>query len=186
MHKRTSIFGWKSVLSNYGWKGILFDSIFPVIISILLSFITLLTDNDIFVQLKYLLTIGIAIVPSMVALILTAYTIMLSFIIGDKFISIKNTEDGKKLIKSLNSSFAACLLVSTIAIITLIIVSTISNMDIAIENSNHINYPIYLFINYLILYSIFILIGIVIDIFNSGQTVLLGNEGGNSNETPNG
>lgn len=185
MFKRTSIFGWKSVLYNYSWKGILLDSIFPIIISIFLCLVIFLTNTDVYVQLIYILSIGISIVPAMVALILTAYTIMLSFIIGDKFVSIRKTKEGKELIEGLNSSFAACLFVSTISIITMIIASSIANMDIAIENPNRINYIVFFFICYLLLYSISILIGIVIDIFNSGQTVLLEDDEDDNNEMPN-
>ncbi len=132
-----------------------------------------LKEADVFLQLKHLVGIGISIVPAMVALILTAYTIMLTFIIGDKFTSIKKNDAGKKLIQDLNSSFAACLFVSTISIIAMIIVSSIANMEITIEHSNIVNYPIYFLICYLLVYSVSILIGIVIDIFNSGQTTLL-------------
>lgn len=176
MDQQIPIFGWKRVLYSYGWKGFLLDSMLPGIISVFLCFVIFLTDNDVYAQLKYLLGIGITIVPAMVALILTAYTLMLTFIIGDKFVSIRNTNKGKELIEGLNSSFAACLLVSTTSIIAMIIVSSIANMNIAIENSNRINYPVFFFICYLLLYSISILIGIVIDIFNSGQTVLLDND----------
>jgi hypothetical protein len=172
MNNHTSIFGWKSVLRNYGWKGILLDSILPVVISFLLCIIMYLKDVDIFLQLKHLVGVGISIIPAMVALILTAYTIMLTFIIGDKFASIKKTEEGKQLIQDLNSSFAACLFVSTIAIIAMIVISSIANMDIEIKESNVVNYPVYFFVCYLLVYSVAILIGIVIDIFNSGQTTL--------------
>ncbi len=44
---------------------------------------------------KHLVGVGISIVPAMVALILTAYTIMLTFIIGDKFASIKKKKRKK-------------------------------------------------------------------------------------------
>jgi len=168
-----SIFGWKNVLYNYGWKGILLDSILPIIISSLLCIIMYLKEADVFLQLKHLVEIGISIVPAMVALILTAYTIMLTFIIGDKFASIKKTKAGKKLIQDLNSSFAACLFVSTISIITMIIISSIVYMNIGISEPNIVNYPVYFFVCYLLVYSVSILIGIVIDIFNSGQTSLL-------------
>lgn len=47
------------------------------------------------------------------------------FIIGDKFASIKKTEEGRQFIQDLNSSFAACLFVSTISIIAMIIISSI-------------------------------------------------------------
>lgn len=67
--------------------------------------------------------VDISIVPAMVALILTG--ILMLFIIGDKFASIKKTEEGRQLIQDLNSSFAACLFVSTISIIAMIIISSI-------------------------------------------------------------
>ena len=73
----------------------------------------------------------------------------------------------------MNSSFAACLFVSTISIIAMIIISSIANMDIEIEKPNAVNYPVYFFVCYLLVYSVSILIGIVIDVFNSGQTSIL-------------
>lgn len=173
MTKPNSIFGWKKVLYNYGCKGIFLDSILPVVISSLLCAIMYWKDVDVFLQLKHLLGAGISIVPAMVALILTAYTIMLAFIIGDKFTSIKKTDAGKRLIQDLNSSFAACLFVSTISIIAMIIISSIANMDIEIKEPIFVNYSVYFFVCYLLVYSVSILIGIVIDIFNCGQTSIL-------------
>lgn len=173
MAKPNSIFGWKNVLYNYGCKGILLDSILPVVISSLLCIVMYSKNADIFLQLKHLVDVGISIVPAMVALILTAYTIMLTFIIGDKFTSIKRTNAGKNLIQGLNSSFAACLFVSTISIIAMIIISSVANMNIEIKESNVVNYPLYFFVCYLLVYSVSILIGIVIDIFNCGQTSIL-------------
>lgn len=173
MAKPNSVFGWKNVLYNYGWKGILLDSILPVIISSILCSVMYWKDTNIFLQLKHLVNVGISIVPAMVALILTAYTIILTFIIGDKFTSIKKTKAGKKLIQDLNSSFAACLFVSTISIIAMIIISSIANMDIETNEPNAVNYSVYFFVCYLLVYSVSILIGIVIDIFNSGQISIL-------------
>lgn len=173
MRKQFSVFGWKTILGNYGWISFWLDSILPLIVSSGLCFLMYVKDADIFLQLKHLVKLGISIVPAMVALILTAYTIILTFIIGGKFASIKKTEEGRQLIKDLNSSFAACLFVSTISIIAMIIISSIANMGITIEEPNEVNYPVYFFVCYLLVYSVSILIGIVIDIFNSGQTTLL-------------
>lgn len=173
MNKKTTIFGWKIALKSYGWNGFFLDSILPFIISISLCVLMYLKESDVYEQLKHIINIGIDIVPAMVALILTAYTIMLTFIIGNQFSSIKNTSEGKELIQSLNSSFAVCLLISTISIIVLIITSNIVNLKIGIQNPDMVNYPVFFFVCYLLVYSVSILIGIVIDIFNSGQTVLL-------------
>lgn len=175
MNKQKSIFGWKNVLCNYGWKSFFQDSVSPIVISFTLCVIAFMTNVDMYLQLKHVVEIGIAIVPNMVALILTAYTIMMSFILSDKFGVIKKTEEGKKLIQDLNSSFAACLLVSTVSIIALIIVSNIANMNIAINHPNSVNYFVFFFLCYLLIYSVSILIGIVIDIYNCGQTTLLDN-----------
>lgn len=182
MTKPASSFGWKNVFKNYGWKGILEDSLLPLIISSILCIIMYFNDADVYAQLKHITEVGISVVPTMVALILTAYTIMLTFIIGDKFSSIKETDEGKELIQGLNSSFAACLFVSIISITTMIIVSCVVNMNISVENSNSINYPVFILICFLLLYSVSILIGIVIDIFNSGQTILLDNSKENKHE----
>lgn len=173
MERTTSIFGWKVALRDYGWKGFFLDSILPVIISSFLCVVMYWKDIDIYVQLKHIVEVGIDVVPAMVALILTAYTIMLTFIIGDRFSSIKDTEKGKELIQSLNSSFAVCLLVSTISIILLVVISSIANMKIEAQNPDVINYFAFFLVCYSLIYSVSILIGIVIDIFNSGQTVLL-------------
>ena len=118
MEKPLSIFGWNTILRNYGWTSFGLDSILPLIVSLGLCTLMYVKDADILLQLQHLVGVGISIVPAMVALILTAYTIMLTFVIGDKFDSIKKTEEGRQLIQELNSSFAACLFVSTISILT--------------------------------------------------------------------
>ena len=173
MRKPASIFGWKAILRNYGWTSFWMDSILPLAVSLGLCILTYVKNADILLLLIRLVEVGISIIPAMVALILTAYTVILTFIVGDKFVSIKRTKEGKNLIQDLNSSFAACLFVSTISIIAMIIVSCIADMGITIEYANLVNYLVYFFVCYLLVYSVSILIGIVIDIFNSGQTTLL-------------
>lgn len=167
------IFGWKAMLKNYGWSSFVKDSIAPLAISFILCLLMYIKDADIFKQLRHLVGVGITIIPTILALILTAYTIILTFIIGGKFTSIKGTEKGKELIEDLNSSFALCLIISTISIVVMVIISSIVNIEIEIREPNYVNYPIYFLVCYLLIFSIVILFGIIIDIFNSGQTTLL-------------
>lgn len=173
MNNPTSIFGWKNVLYNYGFIGIILDSILPIIISLILIIVMYISHSDVFVQLKHLLEVGFSVVPTMVALILAAYTILLTFISGEKFKAIKDKKVREKLIKDLNSNFAACLFISSMTIISMILISCIANIHISINNPDRINYPIFFLISYLLIYSVNILIGIIIDIFNCGQTILL-------------
>lgn len=171
--KQISLFGLKTMLKNYGWKNFGQDSILPLIVSLGLCTLMYVKDANILLQIKHLVGVGISIVPIMIALIMILYTIFVNFTINNKFASIKKTEEGRQFIQDLNSSFAACLFVSTISIIVMIIISSIANMGIAIEEPNTVNYPVYFLVCYLLVYSVSILIGIVIDIFNSGQTTLL-------------
>lgn len=180
-----SMFGWRMIFKNYGWKSFCKDCRLPLIISLFLSVIVYVRDADIIIQLKNIINIGISIIPAMVALILTAYTILLTFITGDKFSSIKNTTNGKELIKDLNSSFAACLMVSTISLIVMIVVSSIISLEIEISVPEVVNYPTYFLLLNLLLYSVSIIFGIVIDIFNCGQTTLLDEDNNNKLSTPN-
>lgn len=173
LFKPKSIFGWKSAFNNYGWKGFLTDSILPFLISSILCVTIYLEDIDAFLQLKHLVEIGVDVVPAMVALILAAYAIMLTFILGEKFSTIKSTKAGKDLIKGLNASFAVCLLISTITIMILVVVSEIANMNIQSPNSDAINYLVLFTLSYLFIYSIAILIGITVGVFNCGQTTLV-------------
>ena len=176
MGKIKSIFGWKSVFENYGIKDFVIDSIIPTIISSALCIAIYCSGSNIVEQIKHILSLGIAVVPSMVALILAAYAIMLSFILSETMSKLMVTENGRELVKSINASFAACLLVSTITLIFMLIISCIANLNIPIEHPNRVNYPIYFIICYLLTYSVCVLIGVVIDIFNSGQTALVKND----------
>ena len=172
MEKSDSPFGLKVAWKSYGWGSFVKDSILPVIISFGLSFLIYQSDADIYVQLKHLVGVGIEIVPTMIALILTAYALILTFFTGRGFLLVSDTAKGKELIKILNSSFAICLIISIITIIVVIIASCIISIDIEIPNSNLVNYFAFFAICYLLVFSVSILFGIVIDIFNSGQTTL--------------
>lgn len=158
------VFGLKAAWKNYGWKSFRTDSVLPIIISSMLVFCVHRTNGDMCLQLRHLVE---------VALVLTAYALILTFVVSGGFSLVKKTAKGKELIKKLNSSFAICLIISTVSIMVMIVVSCIATMDVKIQNPNVINYPMFLIICYLLVFSVSILIGVVIDVFNCGQTTLL-------------
>lgn len=173
--KRKSLFGWSNVFYNYSLLDFAKDAWMPFLIAIVLLAVAMLNHTDMYVQVEKILDLGISIIPSMVALIVAAYTIMLSFIISDKVTSIKNKEGGADFIQSINSGFAFCLLISILTIIMMVLAKGICNMQVEVEPTlaDIINYVVYFLFSFLLGYSVFILIGIVIDIYNSGQTSLL-------------
>lgn len=173
--KRKSLFGWSNVFYNYSLLDFAKDAWMPFLIALVLLAVAMLNHTDMYVQVEKILDLGISIIPSMVALIVAAYTIMLSFILSDKVTSIKNKEGGTDFIQSINSGFAFCLLISILTIIMMVLAKGICNMQVEVEPTlaDIINYVVYFLFSFLLVYSVFILIGIVIDIYNSGQTSLL-------------
>ncbi len=174
-NKRKSLFGWSNVFYNYSLLDFVKDAWMPFLIALVLLVIAILNHTDMYVQVERMLDLGISIIPSMVALIVAAYTIMLSFILSDKVSSIKNKEGGADFIQSINSGFAFCLLISILTIIMMALAKGICNMEVEVEPTLAviINNVVYFLFSFLLVYSVFILIGIVIDIYNSGQTALL-------------
>lgn len=173
--KRKSLFGWSNVFYNYSLQDFAKDAWMPFLIALVLLAVAMLNNTDMYVQVGKILDLGISIIPSMVALIVAAYTIMLSFILSDKVTSINNKEGGADFIQSINSGFAFCLLISILTIIMMVLAKGICNMQVEVEPTlaDIINYVVYFLFSFLLVYSVFILIGIVIDIYNSGQTALL-------------
>lgn len=169
-------FGWRSVFSNYKLKDFIQDSIIPIILSITFCIVLSINNSNIIKQLNHLVEIGISIIPAMYALIIAAYTILLSFILGGKLSKITKDNNGKKLIKRLNSSFAACLFFTTISIIVLIsssiILLTNIKINIGINYCELLNYFAYFLISFLLFFSVSVLFGIIIDIYNCGQSEL--------------
>ena len=174
-NKRKSLFGWSNVFYNYSLLDFAKDAWMPFLIALVLLVIAILNHTDMYVQVERMLDLGISIIPSMVALIVAAYTIMLSFILSDKVSSIKNKEGGADFIQSINSGFAFCLLISILTIIMIALAKGICNMEVEVEPTLAviINNVVYFLFSFLLVYLVFILIGIVIDIYNSGQTALL-------------
>ena len=162
--KRKSLFGWSNVFYNYSLLDFAKDAWMPFLIALVLLAVAMLNHTDMYVQVEKILDLGISIIPSMVA-----------FILSDKVTSIKNKEGGADFIQSINSGFAFCLLISILTIIMMVLAKGICNMQVEVEPTlaDIINYVVYFLFSFLLGYSVFILIGIVIDIYNSGQTALL-------------
>lgn len=171
MTNNKTIFGWKTVFQYYSLKDFFYDSIIPIVVAIIICFVIIISKSCVFDQLKHLVDVGISIIPSMIALLLAAYAIILTLLSSNEMSILKSTTDGKKLAKSINANFASCILISIITIIVLFIISSIANMNIRVEYSSWINYPTLFIVCFLIVFSVFFLINIVIDIFNSTQII---------------
>lgn len=173
MDKQNSLFGWQRVFKNYSFEDILEDVTIPFTISSFICLCTLFSDESMYNITISFIDLAVSIVPIMVTLIVAAYTIMLSFIMGEKTSVMKSTDEGKQLIQKLNSSFAVSLAISIFTVIVSVVCKCIALMNIPCLYADIVNYFISFIVCFLLLFCIYILYGIVIDIFNSGQTALL-------------
>lgn len=174
MCQNNTLFGWSAVFKQYDWRDLLKDCICPLIITIIIVLILkCISSANIYHVLQNLVNVGLSVAPTMVALILAAYTIILAFIISDKMNAIKDSEESIDLIKGLNAGFASCLLFSIISMILLVVTSIVMAMKIYSPYSDAINLFVFFIICFFVFLSITILLGVIIDIFNSGQTTLI-------------
>lgn len=168
--KKKTEFGWVAVFRHYGICSLLEDSILPGILSVVLFLLLKWSDANIREQLDFLLNIGFMVVPVMISLVLAAYAILLSYILSDSVSKVVEEENGKEFIADLNSGFAAYLFFSVVAIVLMIIVSCVLHLEIDCGFTNIVNSIVFIVLCFLLFYSVNILIGVVIDIFNIGQT----------------
>lgn len=170
--QKSSVFGWNSVFRNYGICSFILDSIIPFILSTGLIMSIILLNKDAINILKWLIGIAITIVPSMIGLILAAYTILLNFFTNNAIKNACNKNKGKNFVQKLNSCFAVSLLAATISIVSTIIISSVLQLEIQSKFANIINYFAIGGVSFFLFFTVWSLFGIIIDTFNSGQTVL--------------
>lgn len=173
MKEQPSAFGWSSVFRHYTFKCFIHDSAIPIIFATIICLLAYMAKADSLVILAKVLDLSINIVPAIIGLILAAYTILLSFFVSKIMQDIVATDKGKDFLQSLNSGFAFCLLMSAISILAAIVISCIKECNIAVNYANVCNYTAIWIVSYLMLFTVVILFGIIIDIFNSGQTAIV-------------
>lgn len=172
MKKRQSAFGWCAMFSTYGWNAFGKDAIIPGIVSIVIGSALWYSEADILQQLLLLLNLGIAIIPTMVALMLAAYAVILSFLTNERFKMVAQTDDGKDLISHLNSSYASSLSVMAFTLFVIIIISSLAHLNIECGYADKVNGVVYFIVCFLLVFTVSTLKNIIEDLFNCGQTVL--------------
>lgn len=173
MSKGKTEFGWKSLFRYYGLKGFLRDIILPIIISTAICIGTYLSSKDSLEILKTITGLATEIVPDMIGLVLAAYTVLLTFFTGNSFKKATETENGREFIKGINAGFAACLTLLAISVIFSIIIAVCIEWGYTSEFAEFINISALFGVTFLLSYAITSIFGIIIDIYNSGQTTVM-------------
>lgn len=168
MKNKKSIFGWPSVFRFYSNKDLIHDSLFPILISLCVTAISYWEENDMLVELFKLVTIGLSVVPAMLSILLAAYAILMSMYWSSISEKIKHNVKGNKLLNDLNSSFAGAIKVIWWSLLYLLIVNSVGvvNMPFDIIPCSFINILLFFVTLYCILFSIWIIKDIAINIYN--------------------
>ena len=106
-------------------------------------------------------------------MVLAAYTVLLTFFTGNSFKKATETDDGRKFIKGINAGFAACLSLLAISVVFSIIIAVCIEWGYTSEIAEYINIVTLFGVSFLLSYAIISIFGIIIDIYNSGQTTVI-------------
>lgn len=161
------------MISSYSIEDFVKDAFFPLIVSLILLKIFYDSTEDTYSLVCKVVGISLTIIPAMIALMLTAYVFVMSFLFGKEAVaSMKNPQKGENLFYSINASFGISLLVNVSSIIVFYIIYCVAQVNIQVENPDVVNYIVLFSISFLVLLSIMMQIGIVIDLFNCGQVLV--------------
>lgn len=167
--KGNKIFGWPSAFTHYTMRDVFNDSIIPIIIALFITVIIFMGGKDIIITIEKVSGLGLNITPAMVALILAAYTILITMYWAPICDKIKlDKKAGLPLLKGLNASFAVTIRIATIGIVFLLATNSIGTISIPISENiaNYFNICILFLIFYFIVFPIYMLIDIAINIYN--------------------
>lgn len=166
MDNTESKLGIQGILIRYGWKSFLKDCWIPLVGGVILGLSSLLASFDTYKLISSILSIAIGVVPIIITLILTSYTIFLSiFITNRQYAKIKQLND---IFNGITTVYAASIIISVIALGILFIMYISSMMELSSDYANVINSLSLIVIVSCITYPFVSLINIIIEMFNSG------------------
>jgi hypothetical protein len=165
------IFGWKSVFVNYKISDILKDCKYPICIAAFLTIIIVVHSSNFFISLAKIVSISLSILPNIIALLLAGYAIILTLWWSEYGKNIRKYPKGIELLQNINSSYAATILFMAIALLFSFVLDIIISLEISVvkTTSKWINGITIFLISTLLIYSIWLLKDITINIYNLGQ-----------------
>lgn len=164
-------YGLRGIFQLYGWGSILKDSVIPFFLGLIVDIVIAFCDNlDIYSLICEILSMSMTVIPIIITLILTSYTIFISLFTTNKQIS--GFKELNKTLKGITSTYAACLVISICYLGFLFGFYIISKLGIDSDYAPMVNYIALLLAICFITYPFVVLINIIIDMFNSGKMSL--------------
>lgn len=164
--------GIKDIFSKESRKGLQKDLLWTALVSFLITIGFYYYDKfDLYDLINTVLDKAMNIIPIIVTLVLTAYTILLS--IMNNLDIVAKDKEGNKLLLNTNRTFALSIIMSVVCLAAIFILFLFCQLKIEVEYNNIINHIGLFFILIFMSYPFISLINIVIDIFNTESMHLI-------------
>lgn len=169
--KKECLFGYKGAIRVYSLKLFLKASLYPIIITSIIVYLYDIEDNSgLLEQLEKLSNLIITIFPSLLAFLISGYALIVGFSSSDFIDYITLHANGKESIyQKLNVVFLFCIFSCFATLLFGFIVQTVMSLNIACRYAEEINICVLVFMIYQILFGIFTIKDVSINIFNFGQ-----------------
>lgn len=166
-------FGIKSMIASCSIKNLIEEVVFSGIVSWIMLKLVYAKTEDTYALVCKVVDVSLTIIPAMIALMLTAYVFVMSFLYGKSIVdAMKNPQRGESLLYKLNASFGISLLLNVSAVIVFFIIYCIAQVNISVEYADIINNIVLCGVTFVVVLSIIMQIGIIIDLFNCGQVLV--------------
>lgn len=168
-----SDFGIKGIISSYSFTDFIKDAIFPIIVSVGLLILFMNSSIGSYSLVCTVTQVALTIIPAMIALMLTAYVFVMTFLFSkDALSTMTNPEEGEKLLYNINSGFGASLLINISSVVLFFIVYCVAQGNIKIVQADMVNYIVLFLLVFFVMLSIVLQINVIIDLFSCGQVMI--------------
>lgn len=170
--------GFSGIWKNYPFKNLIKSLKYPSIISLSLFILQLFSKKNVDDQILNLSELIITIIPNVLGFILTGYALIIGLTGTDTIIKMSKDKEANKssLFQIVNSTFAFVLIALTCIAIFGFVINYIVKADLFILNfpnwmADYTNYLIFFLLALSIVYTLFAIKDIVLNVFNFGQFV---------------
>ena len=163
-----SKFGLRGVFEGYTFCDFFKESLWPIILSVLITTGLTITDVSPILILNEIVNLAIDILPNLIGLFVAGYTIIISFYWSPIAIKINDMPNGPNLLLGLNSTFIIAILLLIVSLTFSILESIIISYQIESEYSEVINSLAFFITVYILTFSIKSLKDVVVNLYNMG------------------
>lgn len=166
---KISEFGLKAIFKGYSVNDFLLDVIYPTALSIILLISCFIAKTESLNMVLVITDLSLNILPAILGLIVTGYTILVSFYWSETAVKVKSMNNGNALLKSMNGNFAFVILLIITSLGYSIVLKFLITLDISFVYYNIVNYVALFVLLFLLFFSLKILKDVVVDTYNIGH-----------------